>query len=200
MEAGSRGVDCSGLWAMTGYQGLAVVLDKSLCLCVWRVYRQETREGPGQSSWPLAMKCWSQKMLEKGTWGRGGAQLLLRGQTHSPTPRAPSLRLPPFLQPLGTDLSLLKLSLANGAYKPRGRWLWGAPAHCRPSTGGRPPLPLPRPVSAEGGDAPGQWSQSALASASAGRQVANTPRQCREGLGRGRPGEHCGSALLWKLL
>ena len=77
MEAGSRGVDCSGLWAMTGYQGLAVVLDKSLCLCVWRVYGQETREGPGQSSWPLAMKCWSQKMLEKGTWGRGGAQLLL---------------------------------------------------------------------------------------------------------------------------
>ena len=73
MEAGSRGVDCSGLWAMTGCQGLAVVLEKSLCLCVWRVYGQETREGPGQSSWPLAMKCWSQKMLEKGTWGRGGS-------------------------------------------------------------------------------------------------------------------------------
>lgn len=34
MEAGDRDVDCSGLWAMTGCQGLAVVLDKSLCLCV----------------------------------------------------------------------------------------------------------------------------------------------------------------------
>ena len=141
-------------------------------------------------------------MLEKGTWVREGAQLLLRSRTPRPTPRAQCLRLPPLPQPPGMALSFIKPSLANGSWKPRGCWLCGgAPAQPRtPKTGCRLPLPLPRPVSAEGGDTPGQQSQSALASASAGRQMANTPCQCREGLRHGRPGEHCGSALLRNLL
>lgn len=75
------------------------------------------------------------------------------------------------------------------------------------------PLPTPPPPKRAAGclcPCPVQWqqrvrthrvsSQSALASASPGRQMANAPCQCREGLRRGRPGEHCGSALLRNLL
>lgn len=80
------------------------------------------------------------------------------------------------------------------------RWCPCPPPPPAPKTGCRLPLPLPRPVSAEGEDTPGQQSQLALASASPGRQMANTPCQCREGLRCGRPGEHCGSALLRNLL
>lgn len=43
-------------------------------------------------------------------------------------------------------------------------------------------------------------SRGQLALASVDRQMANTPCQCWEGLGWGRPGEHCGSALLQNLL
>lgn len=92
-------------------------------------------------------------------------------------------------------LSLIKPSLAKGSWKPQGCWLWGplpTTAHCL----------CPCPIQHQQRVVT-HWvgrGQLALASASAGRQMANTPCQCWEGLGCGWPGEHCGSALLRNLL
>ena len=68
------------------------------------------------------------------------------------------------------------------------RSLAQATLHSRLPTAFAPTLPSISRVWQHTGQ---QWSVG-----SAGRQTANPPCQCQEGLGHDRPGEHCGSALL----